>query len=473
MKYGGPGTDSANSSALREVLENFVVRHRITEYLGGPQLDDATCTFLARINPLNPSRFERHPAAHLHSLLDESCELARSFEDNSSMLVHLDIEYVNFDEPAAAYLDPHRVFLLQEPLVRVIEARLLTLGIRYLHVVTGQGHHFVWKIRKSSPVAKAIARLGICTTPALKPEPEPLFPHLALLMEHLALLLKPEAAAACQIPVEITAQHVGSGRSGKREMLSIDISEYGDPLATRMIRIPYTVYRKPWVSGLIERIGMTQQVPGFFTLPLHEMDIHQLIDHRHNPDSIIELAHRAGVEIPQEEIGTRHLLDSYLNSNLIRFHREFYAIGHDSPTRRAKAISAALPGLTPCARHVLTHPNDLLLKPTGIQLVTRCLLAKGWHPRHIAALVASIFQDPTHQWAHQWDEYDPILRATFYVRLFASEITQGIDRGIDFNCVSQQEKQFCWNPDKCSLEPDFNRIYGMYPKSETLQPIPL
>jgi len=471
MKTGGPSTDSANSFALREVLENFVVRHRIIEYLGGPHLDQATCMFLARINPHNPSLFERHPPAHLHSLLDASCELARSLEDSSALIIHLDIEYVNFDDPAAAYVDPHRVFLLQEPLVRVIEARLLTLGIRYLHVVTGQGHHFVWKIRKSSPVAKAIARLGICTTPTLKPESEPLFPHLALLMEHLAHLLKSEAAPACQIPVEITAQHVGHGHSGQREMLSIDISEYGDPLPARMIRIPYTIYRKPWISGLIDRLGITQQVPGFFTLPLHEMDIHQLIDRRHNPDSIIDLAHRAGVEIPQEESGTRHLLESYLNSNLIRFHRAFYSIGHDSPAHRAKATSAALTNLPTCARHILTHPNDLLLKPSGIQLVTRCLLAKGWHPRHIAALVASLFQDPSHQWAYQWNEYDPILRATFYVRLFAGQIDQGIDHGIDFNCVSQQEKQFCWHPDQCSLEPDFNRIYVHHPKPETSKPI--
>ncbi len=87
-------------------------------------------------------------------------------------------------------------------------------------------------------------------------------------MEYLAHLLKPEAAAACEIPVEITAQHVGPGRFGAREMLSIDISEYGDPLPNRMIRIPYTVYRKPWISGLIEQLGISHRVPEFFTLPL-------------------------------------------------------------------------------------------------------------------------------------------------------------------------------------------------------------
>ncbi len=452
MKLGGPAAESTNSPALREVLENSAVRQRIVEYLGASRLKDATCHFLARLDSHNPSRFERHPTASLHSLLDETCELARSLEDSASMLIHLDVEYVNFDDPAAAYTDPQRIFQLQEPLVQVIETRLLSLGIRYLHVVTGQGHHFVWKIRKCSPVAKAIANLGICTTPTGEPTPDPLFPHVALLMEHLSHLLKPAAADACEIPVEITAQHVGPGRSGAREMLSIDISEYGDPLASRMIRIPYTVYRKPWISGLIKRLGISGQVPGFFTLPLHEMNIRQLIDQRHDPETIIDLAHRAGVNIPQEEPGTRHLLDSYLASGLIGFHRDFFAVGHEPP-------AGSLESLPPCARHVLAHPNDQLLKPSGIQLVTRCLLAAGWPPRTIAALITTIFQEPAHEWEDQWENYDPALRAEFYVRLFAGQIHQGIEYGTDFNCVSQQEKQFCWNARNCSLEPIFKRIY--------------
>lgn len=429
------------------------------EYLGGHELGDATCLFLGRLDADNPSRFVRHPTDCLDTLLDESCELARSLEDRVSLLVHLDIEYVNFDDPAAAYVDARRIFQLQEPLVAVIEAQLLRLGIHYLHVVTGQGHHFVWKIRKCSPVAKAISRLGIRTTPELEDEADPMFPHLALLMEHLAHQIKRGAAAVCEIPVEITALHVGPGKSGAREMLSIDISEYGDPLSSRLIRIPYTVYRKPWVSGMIGRLGIEEQVPEFFTLPLHEMNILDLIERRHQPQTIIDLARRAGVAIPLEESGTRHLLDDYLKSPLAGFHREFYARGGGDPGRWREAAELLAESLPPCARQVLARPNDLLLKPSGIQLVTRCLLADGWHPRHIAGLLAAIFRDPAHDWGSQWDDYDPALRAEFYVRLFAGQIALGTERGVDFNCVSQQEKGFCWNPDRCSLEPLRLRLY--------------
>ena len=158
MKNGALLAEPNPFPTFREVLENSMVRQRIIEYLGGSQLENATCLFLGRLDPLNPSKVDRQPPAHLHSILNESCELARSLEDRVSMLIHLDIEYVNFDDPAAAFLDPQRTFLLQEPLIQAIEGRLLAFGIHYLHVVTGQGHHFVWKIRRFSPIAEAIAR---------------------------------------------------------------------------------------------------------------------------------------------------------------------------------------------------------------------------------------------------------------------------------------------------------------------------
>ena len=450
MTSGDPSEGCTRAAPFRQVLENPAVYQRIVEYLGAPDLANATCLFLASLDPLDPPHFRRHPPAALRELLDGNCEFARSLEDRDAMLVHLDIEYVNFDDAAAAYLDPQRIFQLQEPLVRVIESRLLTLGIRYLHLVTGQGHHFVWKIRKNSPVAGAIRDLDIVR------EPDPLFAHVALLMEYLAHQVKPAAAAACRIPVEITAVHVGYGVFRAREMLSIDISEYGDPLSSRAIRIPYTVYRKPWESGLIDRLGIASQVPGFFTLPLHEMSVRELIDCRHLAATIIDLAQRASVEIPLEEDGTRRLLEAYRSSGLIRFHREFHE-AVPSGNSRARAFPANLP---PCARHVLSFPNDLLLKPSGIRLVTRCLLADGWRPHNIAAAVASVFEDPSHHWGHCWRDYDPGMRAQFYVRLFAGQIDQGIERGMDFNCVSQQEKSFCWNPANCSLEPWAARLYG-------------
>jgi hypothetical protein len=63
-----------------------------------------------------PRRSNAMPPEALDRMLDEGVEMARSLEDSVSMLIHLDVEYVNFDDPAAAYLDPQRIFQLQEPL---------------------------------------------------------------------------------------------------------------------------------------------------------------------------------------------------------------------------------------------------------------------------------------------------------------------------------------------------------------------
>jgi hypothetical protein len=153
------------SYASRKVWQDPTVRQRIVEYLGGRRLSDATCTFLGRLDSDNPSLFKRQPPDALDRMLDEGGELARSLEDRASMLIHLDIEYVNFDDPAAAYLDAPRIFRLQEPLVEAIEARLLAFGIRYLHLITGTGASFRVADPAESPVARAIAGLAICTPP--------------------------------------------------------------------------------------------------------------------------------------------------------------------------------------------------------------------------------------------------------------------------------------------------------------------
>ncbi|MBM3862662.1 MAG: hypothetical protein FJ385_01740 [Verrucomicrobia bacterium] len=200
------------------------------------------------------------------------------------------------------------------------------------------------------------------------------------------------------------------------------------------------------------------------------MGIRELIERRHRPDVVLDLAKRAGVTIPVQDAGMEKLLDSYRKSGLATFHRWFYSRGHGwHPACGSEVDDAAVCALPPCARHVLGHPNDLLLNPSGMQLVTRCLLAAGWHPRSIAGLITSRFQDPAHDWRGQWDHYDPAVRADFYVRLFAGEIDQRLELGVDFNCVSQQEKGFCWHPHRCSLASIHRRLYVSESESE---PIP-
>lgn len=454
------------------------VRQRLVEFCGADHLEQATAVYLTHTDGCAYDRRELRPPTELDWFLERRLDIARSLADAESLLLHLDLEYVNFDDPVAAFTDPVRAFEIQEPVVREIEALLLGWGIRPLHLLTGQGHHFVWRIRRSSGVAGRIT--------ALNPAPElvsrcldhlpPLltghvdtasqeaFAGLALIAEFLAQEIKRRAAPNCLLPVEITAVHVGPCATPQREMVSLDISEYGDPLHTRMIRMPFTAYLKPSAREHARAAGVAQ--PFLRAIPLHEMDFRRALRVRRSDAEVAELARRACVRIPLQEEGTAHLLEHYLASRLRRFHEFYYSARHDPqhlwPQTYDRTPLESLPG---CARRLLEQPNDLLLKPAGMQLVTRCLLAEGWHPRHIAGLIRSKFENPAHGWGVNWSDYEAATRADFYTRLFAGLHATGVDRLVDFNCTSTLEKGFCFAVDgrPCELETRRSRLLHLAP----------
>ncbi len=460
--------------------DNSAVRQRLIEFLGADSLDHATAVYLTHSDGCQYDRRELRPPTELDWFLERDLDIARSLADSKSYLLHLDVEYVNFDSPAEAFIDPVRCFDLQEPVVKVIESLLLEWGIRPLHLITGQGHHFVWRIRRDSDIAGRIRglspapeltqlcmdRLPPLLTGSIVAEDQDIFASVALLMEFVAHRIKEKASPLSLLPVEITAVHVGPDATKQREMISIDISEYGDPLYTRMIRMPFTNYRKPWAGGLMKRLGIEADIPAFRSLPLHEMDYRQALKVRQVEDDMLDLAHRACVRIPLQEEGTSHLLNSYLASRLRRMHEFYYSTRHD-PKERWPVTYARTPlnVLPPCSRHLLEHPNDLLLKPAGMQLVTRCLLAQGWHPRHIAGLIRSKFEDPSFNWGIDWNDYEAATRADFYTRLFACLHLTGLDRLVDFNCTSTREKGFCFpQPElSCHLEPSRQKLLANLP----------
>lgn len=451
------------------------VRQRLVEFLGGDSLDQATAVCLMHSDGCPFDRRELRPPAELDWFLERDMDIARSLADTHSYLLHLDMEYVNFDSPAEAYLDPWRCFELQEPVVKVVESLLLEWGIQPLHLITGQGHHFVWRIGRASEIARRIGALfpapeltRLCMdrvpsllTGSIDASDQNIFAATALIFEYVAHRIKERAAPLSVLPVEITAVHVGPSVTSQREMISIDISEYGDPLHTRVIRMPFTNYRKPWVTGLARKLGIEDVIPTFHSIPLHEMDFRQAIKVRQVDEDVLDLARRAGVRIPLQEEGTSHILDQYLISRLRRFHEYYYSTQHDPKELWPETYGRTPLNILPkCVRHLLEYPNDLLLKPAGIQMVTRGLLAQGWHPRHIAGLIRSKFENPIHGWGVHWEDYEAGTRADFYTRLFAGLQATELDRLVDFNCTSIQEKGFCFQTDDrvCDLEPTRQKL---------------
>ena len=134
-------------------------------------------------------------------------------------------------------------------------------------------------------------------------------------------------------------------------------------------------------------------------------------------------------------------MDEYSGSRLALWHRAI-RLTPAAPAGAAGVRSLDVRTLPPCVAACLEQPNDLLLKPEHLQLLTRTLFAHGWEVAEIAALVASVYSRGE-LWGGHWARVDPRTRAEFDVRVFAGLVAMGLDEGVDFNCVSTQEKGMC------------------------------
>jgi hypothetical protein len=387
--------------------------------------------------------------------LERGFEICRSLWDRDALIADFDIEYVNFDNPAEAFVDPERVFAIQQPVQQTIQQFLEEYRIEPLHVLSGRGHHFLWRIEQSSDEFKKLSALGRGPPSLWKTEAQVRSPNgravpielarafagLGLVMEFLAHRVKQIAAPHTEIPVELTAVEVGPSKHG-REMISIDISEYGDPLYSRAVRVPFSVYLKPWQQAWAFEVDTLAKLQPLFVVPLQGINWPQGISAMRDPQLTAELAAHANMTIPDATRGTGKMLDDYKRSKLAKFHEWFYSQEqHPAELWPETYDRQPMEILPACARVALEIPNDLLLRPAFIRRLVRVMLALGWHPRHIAGLICSKYRRDF-DWT-QFVNVDPATRADFYTRVFAGLFAAGTDDLVDFNCASAEEQGTC------------------------------
>jgi hypothetical protein len=431
------------------------VRARMLEFIGAEAGDEPSCEFLAAGDEGATPPFKVFSARSLSSFFEDGFEICRSLWDRNSLIADFDIEYVNFDNPAEAFVEPERVFAIQQPVVENIKRLLEEDGIEALHVLSGRGHHFVWRIEQASAEFKKLSEIGRGPPSLWKAEsglhppsdravPTELacaFAGLGLVMEFLAHRVKQIAAPHTKIPVELTAIEVGPSEHG-REMISIDISEYGDPLYSRMIRVPFSAYLKPWQQPSIFVPDILANLHPVFVIPLQGIDWRQGISTMRDQRLTAKLAAHTSTKIPDSTRGTGKLVADYQRSKLAKFHASFYS-QEQHPTERWPETydQTPLEILPACVRVALEQPNDLLLRPAFIRQLVRVMLSLGWHPRHIAGLICSKYKRDF-DWT-QFADVDPATRADFYTRVFSGLFAAGTDDLVDFNCVSAQEQGTC------------------------------
>lgn len=438
------------------------VRQRMVNFLGGNCLNEATCAYLTADDNTPITSYIRRAPSELWGCLDRGLEVTRSLWDRESLLVHLDIEYVNFDYPAEPYLDPRRSLHLQHPAIRCLQRILLSFGIAPLHLLSGRGHHLVWRVRRDSAPFRRLAELGqlVDTLCGIYHAPQPpqgdvvgletgaAFAGIGQVLEFLAHRVLREVSGANSINVQVTEVETDRGQRG-REIVSLDLSEYGDPLPARMIRIPFSVYHKPRQHR--RKLGghVVDELPLLFLVPMFEMDEDRALSAMRDPLQAIELARCAPTSIPDQTDGTDRLIEAYAGSSTAAFHRWFYSQAHEPPTAWPDTYDRTPTNmLPPCTQHILVQPNDLLLKPVGMRHVVRTFMALGWHPRHIAGLIRSKFERDF-GWGDKFYRYDAATRADFYTRVFAGLIAERIDDLDDFQCEDLQGLGYC-DAERCN-----------------------
>ena len=182
--------------------QNPFVRARILEFLGATS-GSPTAMFITADGPDPHVEYSPRPVECLDQCLSEGLDIGRSLWDRRSLIAHLDIEYVNFDEPGRSWQYPVETFEVQQLVVRAVEELLTGFGISFLHLLSGRGHHFMWSIRKDSEAFGLLAKLGRVPEPleACYQQPHP--PNGDIVEPELG-----SAYAGLGMLMEFVAQHV-------------------------------------------------------------------------------------------------------------------------------------------------------------------------------------------------------------------------------------------------------------------------
>ncbi|MBU6401055.1 MAG: hypothetical protein KGS61_12100, partial [Verrucomicrobia bacterium] len=314
------------------------VRARMLEFAGGGCADRLTCRFLTSADLTGARGCVRRRPAELARLWDEGGELHRSLWDRKALIAHLGVEYVNFDSPAEPYLDPERVLHLIHHVDWAVEAVLLDYGIRPLHLLVGPAHHFVWRVRRASPVFAELASLGRPAVPSQRRYSPPrtrgldevaaewAAAHVGLgrVVEYVAHRVRELAELVGEVPAELSVTESGPARH-EPEGVSIDLSAYSDPLHGRTLCLPFSLYLQPWRRGLLNCGTDPARLRPMFAVPVLGMQPREGLEIPRDPARVLSLARHAETRIPDQSKGTEHLLAAYRESDWYGFHAWFYS----------------------------------------------------------------------------------------------------------------------------------------------------
>lgn len=437
--------------ALRGYYRSAAVRARIAEYCGG--LLDRPDTFSSwRIAGYGGERRLGEPdggptpvaKTDLARLFAEGADVCRSLADFGGTLLQLDVDYVDPAAPSEPYRHPEVVLPRLFPVRRVLGELFAANGLHPRVVLTGRGYHFTVRAPLGSPLQSSLVEIGaIGDSMAAKLPRHGLEPALAgslarghegagRVLEHLVHLALHRLKG--HTDVETTLADLPP--PGDAPFVCLDLTAYADPLFERYSRCAFSSNQKAGVQGTCP------ERPFVYTLPCGHEPIPELLSVRKDALAAAAWAETTACAIPDVR-DAPELIAAYRGSAVGRFHEAFYAGPRIGPAQWPFTYDRLTEHELPaCVRTPLDHPNPLLLRPVFLRSIALTLWGLGWHPRSIAGIVASRFEQ-AHGWQPTFQRYDAQSRAEFYVRLFCGALVDGLDHAADFTCETQAARGVC------------------------------
>jgi hypothetical protein len=452
------------------------VRKRIAEYCGGVPSKPGEFSSYYLVGYGEAYTWEGKQAfmsssnEDFDAILGKGLDMFRSVWDRDSTLCVLDVEYFNHDYGGEIYLHQREAFSRLEGMYNIIKSIYDAYGIEYVTIMTGQGYHFSARIAKTSPLHKEIEKIGnVAPTMAGKYQNIPpgsrrkykvdldmgaAYDGVGRLLEFLTHEIIRRAGSESDLPFVVSDIAVGRGRKG-REGISLDLTMYSDPLYMRDIRVPFSTHQKHKVMRYKVGDWIANKIPVQVTVPrrvrttdgkIMEKDLDELFEMRRHFRNSAEYAARCDLRIPEASKGFEKVLADYLRSDLYKFHQHFDSVEHDDWTNWGNTYDRLDKSwYPPCVTIPIENPNPGLLKPTNLQTLCRCMLARGWHPKHIGGFIRSKYERDF-GWEENWNKYDAASRGNWWSRVYCGLLATGADQEQDLNCVSHQEKEFCPSP---------------------------
>jgi hypothetical protein len=354
-------------------------------------------------------------------------DIFRPIISNSGVLGVFDIEYSNCNKEVL-FQRRKSIFTKQlEPVYKLISS---IFGNEIIADVTWSGYHFLTDIKVGSKVYNKLLEIGSlnCLEPTLqyaysvidnndikrlKPisiQDGIVYNQFGRLIEFIShLVIK---SVNCEIPITLC--------DTESESISLDPSQYGDPVFMRIIRTAFSTWDKhninPYLKSYVNKPPLVDVIRKYREF---ELELDQVIDLNQDYEKSAWHHGRFDGVVPVAGDRILKLIEVYCESSLYSFHKEFDSIDHD-PTDELYEMAKTDTNLPETLRLMLKYPNPDLLTPSKLKPITEALLCRGWLPKHIGGLYTSIYRSTEGVWPlQQWSKYDASTRANFWARIYS------------------------------------------------------